>query len=64
MLSLTRFPGQKIMIGDDIIICVRRVRLKDGNVQIDIEAPRHIPVHREEIYNRILAESTATGEPE
>lgn len=53
MLSLTRYAGEKIMIGDDIIICVRRVR--GQQVQIDIEAPRDIPVHREEIYNRILA---------
>jgi len=54
MLCLTRYAGEKIMIGDDIIICVRRVR--GQKVQIDIEAPRDIPVHREEIYNRILAD--------
>lgn len=53
MLSLTRYAGEKIMIGDDIIICVRRVR--GQQVQIDIQAPRDIPVHREEIYKRIQA---------
>jgi carbon storage regulator len=54
MLSLTRYAGEKIMIGDEIIICVRRVQ--GQKVQIDIHAPRDIPVHREEIYDRIQAE--------
>ncbi|HCZ48407.1 MAG TPA: carbon storage regulator [Gammaproteobacteria bacterium] len=59
MLSLTRWPGQRIRIGDDIVICIRRVQGR--NVQIDIEAPREIPVHREEIYDRIQAERAAAG---
>lgn len=57
MLSLTRFPGQRIRIGDNIVISVRRV--KGQNVQIDISAPREIPVHREEVYDRIQAEIAA-----
>ena len=53
MLSLTRYAGERIMIGDDIIICVSRVQGR--KVQIHIDAPRDIPVHREEIYKRIQA---------
>lgn len=65
MLSLTRYPGQRIRIGDDIIISIRWV--KGQKAQIDISAPRDIPVHREEVYDRIQADiasaSTDAGEP-
>lgn len=50
MLILTRRSTETIMIGDDISITVLEVR---GNqVRIGIHAPRHIGVHREEIYER------------
>jgi len=55
MLSLTRRPGERIMIGDDIVIQITRIT-SDRGVQIDIQAPRGVPVHREEIYDRIKAE--------
>jgi len=51
MLILTRLPTQAIFIGDDIEVVVLSV---NGNqVRIGIEAPRDIPVHREEIYRQI-----------
>lgn len=54
MLILTRRPTETIMIGDDITITVLEVR---GNqVRLGINAPRHIDVHREEIYRRVQAE--------
>ena len=49
MLILSRKSGERIMIGDDIVIEI--VRVKDtGNVQIGIHAPRGVPVDREEVY--------------
>lgn len=51
MLVLTCRDGEKIMIGDDIVI--RVVRLNSVQVQLGIEAPRKIPVHREKVYIRI-----------
>ena len=57
MLSLTRYPGQRIMIGDDIVIQIGEVR--GQRVQVDIHAPREVPVHREEIFDRIQAEKEA-----
>ncbi|MBZ9783289.1 carbon storage regulator CsrA [Pseudomonas sp. REP124] len=51
MLVLSRVVGELISIGDDISI---RVVAVDGNsVRFGVEAPRHINVHRSEIYERI-----------
>lgn len=51
MLVLTRTKGQKIMIGNDIVLTV--VEVNGDQVRIGIEAPPEISVYREEIYNSI-----------
>ena len=57
MLVLSRRVGEKIMIGDNIVVAVLRV---NGNqVSIGIDAPKDIPVHRGEIAERIRAETGA-----
>jgi carbon storage regulator len=54
MLILTRRTGQTIYVGDEITITVLGVR---GNqVRLGVNAPKALPVHREEIYFRILEE--------
>jgi carbon storage regulator len=57
MLILTRKVGEIIMIGDDIVVKVLGVR--SGQVKIGIEAPRELPVHRHEIFERIKSEGAA-----
>lgn len=56
MLVLTRSVGERLVIGNkEIVLHVLEVR---GNqVRLGIEAPRHIPVNREEIYNLIAAKN-------
>ncbi len=59
MLIITRRPGEKLMIGDDVVIEVMEV--SGSSVRIGIAAPRSIPVYREEIYSAVKAENTAAA---
>lgn len=57
MLILTRKTGERVRIGDDVVVTVFGV---NGNqVRIGVDAPRDVVVHREEIYQRIQNEQNA-----
>jgi carbon storage regulator len=47
MLVLSRKLGEKIVIGDNIIVTV--VKIDRNQIRIGIEAPSDVPVYREEI---------------
>ena len=47
MLVLSRKPGERILIGDDVSITV--VRIGPNNVRLGIEAPRSMNIVREEL---------------
>lgn len=55
MLVLTRKKDESIIIGDDVKITV--VEVRGDQVKIGIDAPRSIPVHREEVYKEIQEEN-------
>lgn len=57
MLILTRRVGETVRIGEDIEVAVLAV--KGNQVRLGVNAPRHVSVHREEIYERIKAEQQA-----
>jgi len=47
MLVLSRKLGEKIVIGDNIIVTV--VKIDRNQIRIGIEAPTDVPVYRQEI---------------
>lgn len=51
MLILTRRVDESVVIGNDVTVTVLGV--KGNQVRIGIDAPRDLPVHRQEIYDRI-----------
>jgi carbon storage regulator len=54
MLILTRRVGEALMIGDEVAVTI--LGIKGNQVRIGVRAPKHVTVHREEIYERIQAE--------
>ncbi len=59
MLVLTRKPGERVLIGDDIVITVLDSR-GDG-IRIGIDAPRGLRIQRDEVV-RAVAEANAEAE--
>lgn len=58
MLVLTRKTEESIRIGSNIIITV--LECSNGHTKIGINAPREVPVHREEVYERIKTKNRAS----
>lgn len=48
MLILSRKVGEKIVIGDNITITVYEI-LSGGRVRLAIDAPREVPIYRQEL---------------
>lgn len=59
MLIITRRPGEKLMIGDDIVVEV--MEISGSNVRIGIAAPKSVPVYREEIWTAVKEENAAAA---
>lgn len=55
MLVLSRKKDEKIIIGDNIVITL--VDVETNKAKIGIDAPRSVPVHREEVYQSIKREN-------
>ena len=61
MLVLSRRRNEKIVIGDDITITVLEVR--GDQIQLGIQAPRSIPVHRWEVFKAIHESGDEGADP-
>ena len=59
VLVLSRKKDEKIVIGDDIVVCV--IEIRGDKVRLGIQADPSISVHREEIYNAIRREKEGTA---
>lgn len=55
MLVLSRHRDESIMIGDNVVITI--VDIRGDKVRLGIDAPRDIPVHRQEVYEAIQREN-------
>lgn len=56
MLVLSRKKGERLIIGDSIILEI--IKSNNGTVKLGISAPKEIPVLREEVYNEINRNKT------
>jgi len=63
MLVLTRKSGERIQIGDEVVLEILEVR--QGQVRLGIDAPGHVRIYREEIARQIREENrrAAASEP-
>jgi carbon storage regulator len=60
MLIITRRPGEKVMVGEDIVVHI--MEIVGNSVRVGIEAPRSVPVYREEIWNAVRDENRAAAD--
>ena len=55
MLVLTRKKNESIVIRDDIVIMV--VEIRGDKVRLGFDAPKDVPIHRQEVYEAIKREN-------
>jgi carbon storage regulator len=60
MLILTRRPGERVVIGDEILVTVMGV--SGHTVRLGIAAPSGVPIYREEIWLAVREENRAAAE--
>ena len=60
MLVLSRQRDETIMIGDEVEVTI--VDIRGDKVRLGISAPRHVAVHRKEVYEAIKRENRAAAE--
>jgi carbon storage regulator len=60
MLVLSRKLGEKIYIGENI--CITVVDIDRGKIRLGIEAPRNVPIYRQELLPLATAPKAESGE--
>lgn len=55
MLVLTRKVGEKLLVGDDVVVSV--IEVNRGSVRLGVEAPQEVSILRFEVYERIREEN-------
>ncbi len=59
MLIITRRAGEKMMIGDDIVVEI--MEIVGNQVRVGIQAPQSVRVYREEIWRAVQEENRAAA---
>jgi carbon storage regulator len=59
MLILARRPGERVVIGEDVLITVMEV--SGQTVRLGISAPQGLPIYREEIWLAVKEENRAAA---
>ena len=59
MLVLSRKKNESIVINNDITIVV--VEIRGDKVRLGVEAPKEVPVHRQEVYDAIHRIADSNG---
>ncbi len=58
MLVLSRKKQEQIVIDEDILVTV--VEIRGDKVRLGVDAPKDVPVHREEVHTAIKREEART----
>jgi carbon storage regulator len=59
MLILARRPGERVVIGEDVLVTVLEV--SGQTVRLGISAPEGLPIYREEIWLAVKEENRAAA---
>lgn len=59
MLVLSRKVNERIRIGDTVTITL--IEIRGDKIRLGIEAPAHVAVHRQEVWEAIQREKQTTG---
>ncbi len=60
MLMITRRAGERVIVGGDIVITL--VEVSGQTARIGIEAPKSMPIFREEIWVEVMRENEAAAQ--
>jgi carbon storage regulator len=55
MLVLTRKKEEVIRVGNQGIVKITIVEIRGDKVRVGIDAPKNVPIHREEVFKAILS---------
>ena len=62
MLVLSRKNNESIVIGDGIVVTI--VDIRGDKVRLGIEAPKEVPVHRQEVFDAIKKAQSQESSPD
>lgn len=60
MLVLSRRKNESVVIGGDVVVTV--VRIEGDRVHLGVEAPREVPVDRDEVWAKKRRKRAATAD--